>query len=114
MSPQETLAYMRQRIAQAEEIAGEFLVRIVGEVGDDKARELCARANVARWRIAIDGARIDAQSSIGLARRHALSPIARDVERSLGRMQHATSEATLRTLLGHVLSPRLEQQPAEA
>jgi len=114
MSPPETLAYMRQRIAQAEEIAGEFLVRIAGELGDEQARELCARANVGRWRIAIDGARINAQASIGLARRHALSPIARDVERSLGRMQHRTSEATLRTLLAHVLSSRLEQQPAEA
>jgi flavin-dependent dehydrogenase len=115
MTPDETLAYMRKRIEQAEEIAGEFLLRIAGELGDDKARELFVRANVQRWRLSIDSARLGAESSVGLARRHALSSIARDVERSLGRMAHHTSEATLRTLLTPFLAPRLErEQSAEA
>jgi hypothetical protein len=115
MTPDETLTYMRKRIEQAEEIAGEFLLRIAGELGDDKARELFERAKVNRWRLSIASARLDAESSVGLARRHALSAIARDVERSLGRMAHHTSDATLRTLLSPFLAPRLErEQSAEA
>jgi flavin-dependent dehydrogenase len=115
MTPDETLTYMTKRIAQAEEIAGEFLLRIAGELGDDKAGQLFERANVPRWRLALDAARLGAESSIGLARRHALSPIARDVERSLGRMAHNTSDATLQTLLAPFLAPQLErEQSAEA
>jgi hypothetical protein len=129
MTPDETLAYIRMRIVQAEEIAGEFLVRIVSELGADLGAQLMTRANVARWRLKIDPARLTAEPSIGLARRHALSPIARDVERSLGRSPVRADEATLRALLApllaapgatpdSVLEPTaeapLQEQPAEA
>jgi len=38
-----------------------------------------------------------------MARRHALSPLARDVERGIGRTLRASSEATLRQILGPLL-----------
>ena len=115
MNPQDTLAYMRKRIGEAEEIAGEFLLRIAGELGDEKAAQLVERANIGRWQIRIDSSRLEADASVGLARRHALSAIARDVERSLGRTAHRTSEGTLRTLLAPLIVTRAErEQPAEA
>jgi hypothetical protein len=115
MTPDETLAYMQMRIVQGEEIAGEFLLRIASELGDDKARTLFTNLNIARWRLQVAPSRIGVESSVGLARRHALSPIARDVERSLGRVTHRTSEATLRALFGHLLAPSRErEQSAEA
>jgi len=124
MTPDETLAYIRMRIAQAEEIAAEFLVRVVSELGADLGAQLMTRANVARWRLKVEPTRLTAEPSIGLARRHALSPIARDVERSLGRSPVRADEATLRELLAPLLTsdsrlePALEaspqEQPAEA
>ncbi|MET0388833.1 MAG: FAD-dependent monooxygenase [Polyangiales bacterium] len=105
MTPAQTLDYMRMRIAQAEEVAGELLVRIVGELNEEDGALLVKRANVARWRLAIDPERLTIEPSVGLARRHALSPIARDVERSLGRSRRQASEATLRTLLAPLLRP---------
>jgi len=124
MTPEQTLAYMRMRIEQAEEIAGEFLVRVLRELGEENGARLLDRANVARWRLTVDPARLGAETSVGLARRHALSAIARDVERSLGRSRNHISEDALRRLLADKLgreqherheneaSPR--EQPAEA
>jgi flavin-dependent dehydrogenase len=104
MTPSETLSYMRMRIAQGEEIAGELLVRVLGELGDEKAGLLMERAGVAHWRVQIDPERLAAEPSVGLARRHALSPIARDVERSLGRAPRRTSEAGMHRLLAAKLA----------
>jgi flavin-dependent dehydrogenase len=105
MTPDETLAYMRMRIAQAEEIAAEYVVRIVGELDEETGTQLAARTNLAHWRLRIDPARIDIEPQVGLARRHALSPIGRDVERSLGRMRGQPNEALLRKVLAPLLRP---------
>lgn len=123
MTPDQTLAYMRMRIGQAEEIAAEFLVRVLSELGDEKGAELMKRANVARWRLTVDPARLSAEPNVGLARRHSLSALARDVERSLGRCERRTSEAGLRALLADKLAApsgmmhelhETQEQPAEA
>jgi flavin-dependent dehydrogenase len=108
MTPDETLAYMQKRVAEGEEIAGEFVVRVLGELGPEKAAQLIERAELARWRLQIDPERLGLESSLGMSRRHALSPIARDVERSLGRSQRLVDEATLRQLLAANLQPLAE------
>jgi flavin-dependent dehydrogenase len=120
MTPSETLSYMRMRLAQGEEIAGELLVRVLGELGDEKAALLMERAGVAHWRLQIAPERLAAEPSVGLARRHALSPIARDVERSLGRAPRRTSEAGMHALLAAKLAapsgnaqPVVQEQLAE-
>jgi len=105
MTPDETLAYMRKRVVEGEEIAAELLVRVLGELGPERAAQLIERAGVAAWRLKVDPARLAHESSVGLSRRHALSPIARDIERSLGRRERLVDEATLRTLLGSNLQP---------
>jgi hypothetical protein len=119
MSPEDTLAYMRKRIVEGEEIAAEFLVRVLNELGAEKGAELIARAEVPRWNLRVDPARLGLESEVGMSRRHALSPIARDVERSLGRSQRLLNEASLRVLLASNLPPGAaplaqHQQPAEA
>lgn len=100
MTPPETLAYMQQRIVEGNEIAAEFLVRILSELGDERAKELAERIELSTWNLTVDEARILAEPTVGLARRRALTPIARDVERSLGRAPRNTSEAALRAILG--------------
>jgi hypothetical protein len=112
MTPDETLAYMRKRVGQGEEIAAEFLVRVLGELGPEKAAQLIERAEVAKWRLKVDPARLALESGVGLARRHALSPIARDIERTLGRRERLVDEATLRTLLAANLQPEAAE-PAQ-
>lgn len=116
MDPDQTLAYMRKRIIEGEEIAAEFLVRVLGELGPEKGAQLIERAGVARWRLQVNPERLALESSLGMSRRHALSAIARDVERSLGRSQRLVDEATLRTLLAANLQPQaatIAAQPAE-
>lgn len=105
MTPDETLAYMQKRVTEGEEIAAEFLVRVLGELGPDKAAQLIERAAVATWRLKVDPARLALEASVGMSRRHALSPIARDIERSLGRRERLLDEASLRALLSANLQP---------
>jgi len=50
---------------------------------------------------------------VGLARRKALSPLARDVERTLGKVRGTVSEATLRRLLAPLLVARPPVEAAE-
>lgn len=119
MTPEQTLAYMRRRIAEGEEIAAELLLRVLGELGPSRAAALIARANVARWRLRVEPARLSHEASVGLSRRHALSAIARDVERSLGRAPRTLDEVALRALLAPLLpgpadATHSQHQPAEA
>jgi hypothetical protein len=117
MSPDQTLEYMRKRVAEGEQIAAEFLVRVLGELGPEKAAQLISNAKVGQWRLQVDPARLALESSAGMARRHALSPIARDVERSLGRSQRLLDEAALRSLLAPNLPTErvyMQEQPAGA
>lgn len=87
MSPQETLDYMRMRLAQGEEIAAELIMRMVMELGPEQGAELLARAEASRWALAFEAGRAAIESHSGLERRHALSRVARDVERNLGRAE---------------------------
>lgn len=91
---------MKMRLAQAEEIFGELLLRALDAVGPDRADALMERVGAARWDIRIDEERLAAVETVGLARRRSLRPLARDVERSLGRPPRRIDEPTLRRVLG--------------
>ncbi len=97
---EETLDYMRMRLAQAEEIFGEILLRALDEVGPENAEALIEKVGARAWDIRIDDARVAATEAVGLGRRRALGPLARDVERTLGRPGRRVDEATLRRVLG--------------
>ncbi len=104
MNPQETLAYMRRRLQEAEVIAGEMVVSVLSHVGDELANVIAETAKIGSFRMKIDNARVALEPSVGMARRHALSPLARDVERGIGRTHRKTSEATMRKLLANLLA----------
>jgi hypothetical protein len=103
MTPSETLAYMQKRLQEAEVIAGELVVAVLSHVGDEKASEIAEQVKLGTWRLSIDAARVEVEHQVGMARRHALSPLARDVERGIGRLARRSSEPKLRALLGSVL-----------
>lgn len=113
MNPRETLDYIRMRLAEGEEIAGELLLRAMDEVGPDKVAELLERVRVADWDLEVSGERVAATDAIGLGRRRALRPLARDVERSLGRPPHRLDESAVRRALGPVVSAMMDP-PAQA
>jgi hypothetical protein len=104
MTPEETLAYMKKRLQEGEVIAGEMVVSVLSHVGDELAAAIAEKAKLASFRLSIDAARVAVEPAVGMARRHALSPLARDVERGIGRTQRKTSEATLRKLLSNLLA----------
>ncbi|MGB8331311.1 MAG: tryptophan 7-halogenase, partial [Polyangiales bacterium] len=99
MSPPETLAYLRKRAQEGEEIVSELVVRVVSQLGETKAKELVSKLGLERWRLRIPADRLRAEKTKGLARRRALSPLARDVERSLGRGSASTGEEQLFAIL---------------
>lgn len=105
MTPDETLAYMKSRLVESEEIAGEILLRVMDEVGPDKVDALLDQAKVRDWGIVVSDERVAAFDTIGIARRRALRPLARDVERTLGRTPHNLDEATVRRVLGPMVAP---------
>jgi len=103
MSPDETLEYMQMRLAQAEEVAAEMVFRVVAELGDETATTLAERTGLAKWDFKIPRSRIEEEHTIGLGRRRALTRLARDVERGLGRITARTSDKTLASLLAPLL-----------
>ena len=89
--------------AQAEVVAGELVFRVTAELGDEVAQQLVERTGLQSWNMQLPRARIAQEHSIGLGRRRALSRLARDVERGLGRITCRTSDEALETLLGPLL-----------
>lgn len=112
-SPGETLDYIRMRLGQAEEIAGEILIRVMDEVGEDNLDELIERSDIWKWGIRISDRRISANDTIGLARRRALPLLARDVERTMGKPARNIDEATLRRVLTRIIDAPEESTEGE-
>jgi hypothetical protein len=104
MTPSETLTYMQKRLHEAEVIAGELVVCVLSHVGDEKAAQIAEQVKLGTWRLTVDSGRVEVEPQVGMARRHALSPLARDVERGIGRTNRKTGEATLRSLLSALLA----------
>ena len=109
----ETLDSMRMRLAQAEEIFGEIFLRALDAVGPDKVDALIEKVGARGFDIRIDDARVAATGSVGLGRRRALRPLARDVERTLGRPKGQVDEATLRRALGPLVAKGIRPHAAE-
>ncbi|MFT5430037.1 MAG: flavin-dependent dehydrogenase [Myxococcota bacterium] len=89
MSPEETLAYFEMRVEQSEAMARELVIRGLVEWGPIGGASVLEQAEFSSWTLSIPMSRLDAEGTIGLARRRALDVVARDVERNLGRVtQH--------------------------
>jgi hypothetical protein len=98
-TPEETMEQIRARLAEGEEIAVELVLRAMDEVGPEHVAELLDRVKIHEWNLDIADERIAATETIGLARRRALRPLAKDVERTLGRAPHKLDEADMRAAL---------------
>lgn len=103
MSPDETYEYMLMRIGEGEQIVAECLVRVLFEVGDEKCAAVFDSAGVSRWDLSVEARRLVAEATIGLARRRALTPLERDVERTLGRVKSESHVETVSGLLAPLL-----------
>ncbi len=102
MTPSETEAYMTDKLALAEELVNEILLRALLAVGPDAGVELAKAVDLASWRSPISRARLEAENAEGGARRRQLSPIARDFERCLGRAKRHPDVTSLAALVDHV------------
>lgn len=99
MSHEETMEYMRKRLAEAEQMAAELIVRVPLEFGPELAKTILDEAGYTKWSVNYDAGRPDAEPLIGLARRRGLTTVVRDVERNLGRIQrHEQWEEALQLL----------------
>lgn len=100
MTPAEARAYVERRALEGAEVVRELVLRVVQEVGPELGAEVLRRAGFSDWDLAIDPERLPLEQLRGLSRRHGLSPIARDVERTLGPpARHAEAEAARALLL---------------
>lgn len=87
MTPDETLAYMNTQAQVGHEILGELLLRVVFELPVPVASELLARVDAHTWGLSFSRERVLVEAESSLNRRHALSSVARDIERNLGRVR---------------------------
>ncbi len=100
MTPEETLEHIRLRVAQGEQMVFELFLRIAFEVGPERTSQLLERAGAAAFELHVDSQRLEAEKLSSLERRRALSEVALDVERNLGRVtKHSEWEAAGRALL---------------
>ncbi len=102
MTPSETEAFMRDKLALAEELVNEIFLRALLAVGPDRGVELARAVDYASWQRPLSRARLEAENAEGGARRRQLSPIARDLERCLGRAQRHADVTSLAELVDHV------------
>jgi flavin-dependent dehydrogenase len=85
MSAEETLAYMLEKHALAEELLAELGLRSLIELGPTLGLELAAAVDLASFpRLAKD--RVAVETTTGGARRRGLPLVARDLERCVGRV----------------------------
>jgi flavin-dependent dehydrogenase len=98
-SLEETLAYMQMRAPQAEEAVGEIVLRVVQQIGPDLAKKLLDATDFQSIGVQVSAHRLAGETKIGRARRDHLSLMARDVERTLGRIKRHPEAAKARELL---------------
>lgn len=110
MSVDEVHAYMVEKLALAEEVLDEIVLRALAALGPTLGAELASASGLADWPRRPARERIVAQGSEGGARRRALSPIARDMERCLGRLDVHPDVVSLESLVAGVFAAA----PAEA
>ena len=99
MTLPETLEYMQMRLVQAEELAGEIVLRVLQSIGPELGQQLLTAANFAAWGVKIAPERLETETLIGQARRQKMSVIARDLERTMGPVPRHEAADRARDLL---------------
>jgi flavin-dependent dehydrogenase len=102
MTTAQTHDYVAARLLQAEEIAGELILRITQELGPELAAGWLEEVRFASWGLRIGAERLALETLPSLERRKRLSELARDVERSLGPVHRHPEAAQARALLAEI------------
>ena len=106
MTLPETLDYMRMRHRQIEEAAVEIVLRTLQKVGPEIGRQLLEATEFGRWNVQLTQERIETELLRGQARRLRMSIIARDAERSLGKIaRHERADEALDLLQSYLAEP---------
>jgi flavin-dependent dehydrogenase len=103
MTIEETHAYMTEKLELAEELLGEILLRAIQALGPVEGAELARAVGIGDWR-EIAPSRLASESLEGGARRRALSLMARDFERCVGRADRHPDVGDLSELVATVLA----------
>lgn len=86
MTADEALAYMNEKADLASSLLGELLLRAVCAVGAEEGRAMMDVLEAHAWDLPDIAARLDAERGEPRKRRQRLTRLARDVERTLGRV----------------------------
>lgn len=105
MSPDEVHAFMQEKLGWAEEVLDELVLRALAALGPEEGAALAEAVGLAAWPRRPSAERLAAQEAEGGQRRRSLSPIARDMERSLGRMDLHPGAAPLPGLVERAFRP---------
>lgn len=97
--PAETIAYMRHKLELAGEAQDELVLRALASLPPAAALELAAALDLPRWPRRPPEGRLQALALEGGKRRRALSPIVRDMERTLGRLEVHPEHGSLAALI---------------
>lgn len=98
-TPAEALVELMKAAGQADVLLAEMVIRLVQEVGPEVAGPMLKRLEVVKWGLSFTQERMDCDTLTGVARRRALPPLARDVERGLGAVRRHPQAAEARALL---------------
>ena len=93
MTKEEALAYMNEKADLATELLGELLLRAVCAVGPEQGRALVDALDARSWDLGGLSARLDVERGDSRKRRQRLSRLARDVERTIGRLELRTASS---------------------
>jgi flavin-dependent dehydrogenase len=108
-SKEETLEYMQMRAPQAEDAVGEIVLRVVQQLGPQKAAELLEKSEYSSLGLKISSERLDAEGKVGKGRRDHMTVMGRDVERTLGRIERHPQAAEARALLASTMQAATPQ-----
>lgn len=104
VSADEMLPMLRAKRAVIEEMLAELVLHVLRDLPVEAGRELAAQLDLARWELSIDPRRLSLDDAPARERRRALPPVAKDLERCLGkpspREDVASWEALYRERLG--------------
>lgn len=103
MSHEELHGYMQEKLGQAKELLLELVLRALSAVGPAQAAELVKICEIDRWNLEPSAERLEAETAEGGARRRRLPPIARDLERCLGRAAVHPDSPSLPVLMERML-----------
>ncbi len=110
MSVEEVYAYMQDKLALAGEVLDELVLRALAALGPVLGQELALAVDLGSWPRRPSSERLAAHALIGGARRRALHPVVRDMERCLGRMDVHPDALPLDALLAGILGAGPAQQ----